>query len=821
MNKRVGFGLLAIILLIGSIFVLGLTLFVLGKDVRLFNKAASNQTSSTVNKRVQLLIINPYWPDQGKKLIDYYRSIGWKFYDPVDLTNGIISRLRTVSGDYVNYSIAEVKEIDIPRARDGHTYHPSEVANCLRDSAYCYTGADNRTDYAQILIDNQSCEKRNLGEIDEVWIWDDGAGAPHGLEWLIVGRGAWSENNPGIHFNDRISCTRPLPIMNFNYRVPIASAFHSFGHRVELALSSVFGYELLDGYWGPYFGIFSTQEGLNLFSDFGIIDKSLSTRARCGNVHFPPNANFDSDYGNYTTVQSACNSFCNFQNLANPLFESVNQSTWLGEFNSNLLSTSELGYQTWWLQHLPKAAGKTNGILNNWWKYVVDYENALNDPGLEGAPNAYNSCVAPITHACGDFVCSSDESCSSCPNDCGACSNSPSGQESTSSFSSLSECKIDIWSPNREARVGDYVRYKINSYKEGGTLVNYSTNGSCNTATAGPGDDVDGIPLCFRTMDRQASCGGHAQVTSSGTCYIQAYFSNGERCQADIAVRPDKLQVKVVKSSGGKYTRPFTIREFYSADCPSGCNQSCSNPVCQNRNVLYDPNGCGGVGCAQFPDYTPQVGYQIGPCRNCSDSSSVNLPANQVVASTTCGESDRLWTPTRGGDSCTITIDDGTGTSVRGFVFKDTNGNAVFNNEGLLGNINIVLFKVTRAGSDRVSQTESSKTGSSSNFQFGVSAEGNYQLNRPKLPSGRTFINCGAVIPPNRGKIPKDNHYFYCQGLNDKGNKYKLFIKKWTPSGEQAFVDAGNSFKVQRGKTAYIDIPTVELSSELGQLEYE
>ena len=35
----------------------------------------------------------------------------------------------------------------------------------------------------------------------------------------------------------------------------------------------------------------------------------------------------------------------------------------------------------WWFKHLPKAPGRTNGVANNWWRYVID----VNDPELDEA----------------------------------------------------------------------------------------------------------------------------------------------------------------------------------------------------------------------------------------------------------------------------------------------------------------------------------------------------------------------------------------------------------------------------------------------------
>ncbi|HEY7033357.1 MAG TPA: hypothetical protein VH482_18595 [Thermomicrobiales bacterium] len=30
------------------------------------------------------------------------------------------------------------------------------------------------------------------------------------------------------------------------------------------------------------------------------------------------------------------------------------------------------GHHLWWLSHLPRAEGETDGVSNNWWTYIVD-----------------------------------------------------------------------------------------------------------------------------------------------------------------------------------------------------------------------------------------------------------------------------------------------------------------------------------------------------------------------------------------------------------------------------------------------------------------
>ena len=35
--------------------------------------------------------------------------------------------------------------------------------------------------------------------------------------------------------------------------------------------------------------------------------------------------------------------------------------------------TESIMTHVWWLSHLPRSKGRTDGKLNNWWAYVADF----------------------------------------------------------------------------------------------------------------------------------------------------------------------------------------------------------------------------------------------------------------------------------------------------------------------------------------------------------------------------------------------------------------------------------------------------------------
>ena len=127
------------------------------------------------------------------------------------------------------------------------------------------------------------------------------------------------------------------------------------GHRTESILRKVYGR------WDnslPY-------QQLNAWERFTLYDKQKPGEAACGNVHFAPNSLADYDWGNKTEVLSNCDDWLTYPYLTGKK-RLVNCSEW---GNGDIRE-----HHKWWLRHLPKAPGRgPDGKLNNWWRYVVDF----------------------------------------------------------------------------------------------------------------------------------------------------------------------------------------------------------------------------------------------------------------------------------------------------------------------------------------------------------------------------------------------------------------------------------------------------------------
>jgi hypothetical protein len=126
------------------------------------------------------------------------------------------------------------------------------------------------------------------------------------------------------------------------------------GHRTESILKHAYGRW---DYQQPLIR-------MNPWERFTLYDKVAPGQAACGNVHFAPNSNSDYDWGNRRVVVSTCEDWLNYPKLSGRS-RPVDCTEW-GNGDIRL-------HHKWWLSHLPRASGRTEGKLNNWWGYIVDF----------------------------------------------------------------------------------------------------------------------------------------------------------------------------------------------------------------------------------------------------------------------------------------------------------------------------------------------------------------------------------------------------------------------------------------------------------------
>jgi hypothetical protein len=166
-------------------------------------------------------------------------------------------------------------------------------------------------------------------------------------ESTMVGRGAFWCNSPPVAGTDH--CAGRFVIMAFNYERGVECMLENFGHRVESIMGRVYEH----------------RRGPNMWELFTRYDRVAPGGAHCGNVHFAPNSQHDYDWGNRRPVLSYCDDWYSYPDLPG---------------NARTVTCAEWGngdmrlHHLWWLGHLPRTVGQTNGVANNWWQYVAQVE---------------------------------------------------------------------------------------------------------------------------------------------------------------------------------------------------------------------------------------------------------------------------------------------------------------------------------------------------------------------------------------------------------------------------------------------------------------
>jgi hypothetical protein len=285
-----------------------------------------------------MIVHNPPVASRGGRRLT--QVFGWS--DPWTLARGYIEDLRACSGGYLHYEIVERLEADwFPVKRDGFRYdEPSYLQAWETRTPYQPDAIDYEAQVRAFDLPN----RHDRAEFDEVWFFAFPYAGDY--ESTMAGPGAFWCNSPPIPNTGH--CRRRFVVMAFNYERGVDCMLENFGHRVESIMART--YERLG-------------RGENMWERFTRYDLIAPGRAECGNVHFAPNSERDYDWGNPRPVVSFCDEWQEYPRL-------------LGR--SRVVACAEWGngdmraHHLWWLSHLPKAAGETDGVANNWWSYVVD-----------------------------------------------------------------------------------------------------------------------------------------------------------------------------------------------------------------------------------------------------------------------------------------------------------------------------------------------------------------------------------------------------------------------------------------------------------------
>jgi hypothetical protein len=311
--------------------------------------AKDDYESVTLTPNVLVVVYDPVVnPATGQNLSSL---MGWQSVDA--LLKGYTADIETCSGGLVKYKVVDcIPRNEFPVKIGGFTYNFASY----RGVAERHRDPDKNdkldVDYYEILKNLQEynlVQRVNDGLIDEVWLF----AYPYAgfLESIMAGACAFECNS--VPLKKTSEFTRRFVIMGFSYERGVGEMLEDFCHRGESILGHIYKY---------------ARGEANLFARFTRYDQKYPGKAEVGTVHYAPNSAVDYDYNNTSLVSSGCEDWKTFPNFTG-LRQPVNCEAWSDPHSPQDWIRQ---HHQWWLSHLPKVVGQTDGIANNWWKYIVD-----------------------------------------------------------------------------------------------------------------------------------------------------------------------------------------------------------------------------------------------------------------------------------------------------------------------------------------------------------------------------------------------------------------------------------------------------------------
>jgi hypothetical protein len=297
------------------------------------------------------------------------------------------AHLREATDGTVDFQMVQTFTVpEFPLWQDGTRLTWDEFVACRNNTDLCRRGATSYDWIMRQATGTDLCGAIEHGEIDEVWIWGLGYFEWDEFAFRIPGDAVRFRSEPynpwiyDLRHKDLPECGRTYFVMGFNSERPGGDALHSFGHRMESALTAS----------APGKGRWGACDGSSEWTDFTCVQKDIPGGASaCGNVHFPPNATEDYQYASDVVVPSSCEAWRSYPDVP-PAIDFIQSTAWTLPG-----ADSQLDYLKWWFSHLPRNPGVhlNDGILvqNNWWHYALCYDRLCTDPVVE--PPADDVCA--------------------------------------------------------------------------------------------------------------------------------------------------------------------------------------------------------------------------------------------------------------------------------------------------------------------------------------------------------------------------------------------------------------------------------------------
>lgn len=227
---------------------------------------------------------------------------------------------------------------------------------------------DNLTSYDYVaMMKHYGYDKMvDAGELDEIWVYTFPAAGMY--ESQMIGNGAFWCNSPGLSVTNGAPCNELCIVMCCNYERTTDLALHAYAHRVESIMCEVYG--------GWNYSLRSSVKDLTNWEKFSAhnneYEKFESKHAHIGMCHWPPNSEYDYDYGNSRFIYSYADTWYNYPDIKEENPRLINKNEWKHS------GGDQWGYMMWYYDHIPHFKGlcPRDQHLNNWWHYIVKYKEA-------------------------------------------------------------------------------------------------------------------------------------------------------------------------------------------------------------------------------------------------------------------------------------------------------------------------------------------------------------------------------------------------------------------------------------------------------------
>jgi hypothetical protein len=303
----------------------------------------------------------------GKRLHEYAKTPGYDFSwnDPWQLTVDYERTLEEISHGVIDYevdTIIDTQEYFTFLKLSGERLTERRIIELLNEPGWETLKEEGTSFDYKAFVEHFGFDKmRDEGKIHEVWLWT----FPYGGMWEsnMMGKDAFwlnSDPTPGIN------CINHLCVMGLNYERDLACAIESYGHRFESTMMEVYG-------WWNYENK-ARKDELTTWEKYAgyaaVYNKYNPGKAHIGNIHFPPNGEKDYDWKNNEKTSTFADNWFKYPHVREEDPRVVDCSEW---------DCSHLGYMKWWFSHIPHFEGVSpeDSKLNNWWFYVVDYNEAI------------------------------------------------------------------------------------------------------------------------------------------------------------------------------------------------------------------------------------------------------------------------------------------------------------------------------------------------------------------------------------------------------------------------------------------------------------